>query len=149
MNHFSCISVAGRLAVRRRSLLSPLALPFSLVLAAAALPALAQPEISWYTIDCGGGTSTGGSFSLTGTIAQFDAGGTLTGATLELCGGFWPGVPILCPSDFDSSGFVDTDDFTAFVLAFEEGVDAADFDESGFVDTDDFTAFVLAFEAGC
>lgn len=54
-----------------------------------------------------------------------------------------------CPADFDCSGFVDTDDFTAFVLAFEEGTDNADFDASGFVDTDDFTAFVLAFEAGC
>ena len=55
----------------------------------------------------------------------------------------------VCSSDFDHSGFIDTDDFTAFVLAFEEGGDNADFDLSGFVDTDDFTAFVLAFEAGC
>jgi hypothetical protein len=54
-----------------------------------------------------------------------------------------------CPSDFDGSGFVDTDDFTAFVVAFENGDDSADFDKTGFVDTDDFTAFVLAFEAGC
>ncbi|HLO41082.1 MAG TPA: NPCBM/NEW2 domain-containing protein [Phycisphaerales bacterium] len=54
-----------------------------------------------------------------------------------------------CPSDFDGTGFVDTDDFTAFVSAFEAGDDVADFDESGFVDTDDFTAFVLAFESGC
>ncbi|GMV24937.1 MAG: hypothetical protein AMXMBFR58_09680 [Phycisphaerae bacterium] len=54
-----------------------------------------------------------------------------------------------CPADFDQSGFVDTDDFTAFVTAFEAGTDDADFDGTGFVDTDDFTAFVLAFEAGC
>jgi hypothetical protein len=54
-----------------------------------------------------------------------------------------------CPSDFDGSGFVDTDDFTAFVTAFEQGDESADFDETGFVDTDDFTAFVLAFESGC
>lgn len=58
-------------------------------------------------------------------------------------------VNIYCGADFDRSGFVDTDDFTAFVFAFEEGTDNADFDASGFVDTDDFTAFVLAFEAGC
>lgn len=55
----------------------------------------------------------------------------------------------ICPTDYDCSGFTDTDDFTAFVLAFEEGLDSADFDKTGFVDTDDFTAFVLAFEAGC
>ncbi|MCG3123287.1 MAG: hypothetical protein GIKADHBN_01699 [Phycisphaerales bacterium] len=55
----------------------------------------------------------------------------------------------LCPADFDGSGFVDTDDFDAFVVAFEAGTPDADFDGSGFVDTDDFDAFVLAFEAGC
>ncbi len=54
-----------------------------------------------------------------------------------------------CTADYDGSGFVDTDDFTDFVLAFEAGTDDADFDGSGFVDTDDFTAFVHAFEAGC
>jgi probable HAF family extracellular repeat protein len=52
-------------------------------------------------------------------------------------------------ADFDGSGFVDTDDFTAYVQAFEAGADNADFDRSGFVDTDDFSAFVTAFEAGC
>lgn len=54
-----------------------------------------------------------------------------------------------CPSDFDTSGFVDTDDFDAFVRAFEAGDFTSDADRSGFVDTDDFDAFVRAFEAGC
>jgi hypothetical protein len=54
-----------------------------------------------------------------------------------------------CRADFDGSGFVDTDDFTAFVVAFEAGDQSADVDNSGFVDTDDFTFFVLAFEGGC
>ncbi len=54
-----------------------------------------------------------------------------------------------CLADFDLSGFVDTDDFDAFVHAFELGTQDADFDGSGFVDTDDFDAFVHAFEAGC
>lgn len=53
------------------------------------------------------------------------------------------------PADFDRSGFVDTDDFDAFVQAFIIGEDDADFDGSGFVDTDDFTEFVLAFEDPC
>lgn len=30
-------------------------------------------------------------------------------------------LDLQCPADFDGSGFVDTDDFTAFVLAFEAG----------------------------
>lgn len=54
-----------------------------------------------------------------------------------------------CPADFDHSGHVDTEDFDAFVSAFEAGTPDADFDQTGFVDTDDFTEFVLAFEAGC
>ncbi len=52
-------------------------------------------------------------------------------------------------TDFDGSGSVDTDDFDAFVRAFEMGTENADFDGTGFVDTDDFDEFVQAFEAGC
>lgn len=54
-----------------------------------------------------------------------------------------------CPADFDESGFVDGEDYDAFIAAFEAGSDAADFDLSGFVDIEDFSAFVVAFEAGC
>ncbi|MCC6429171.1 MAG: hypothetical protein IT435_20415 [Phycisphaerales bacterium] len=54
-----------------------------------------------------------------------------------------------CPADFDHSGFVDLEDYAAFVQSFEEGTGDADFDGSGFVDIEDFTGFVLAFEAGC
>lgn len=62
--------------------------------------------------------------------------------------GAW-GCPESCPSDIDGSGFVDAEDFGAFVARFEAGTDDADFDESGFVDLDDFDAFVRAFESGC
>ncbi len=43
--------------------------------------------IDWYTIDGGGGTSSGGDFGLAGTIAQPDAG-ALTGGDFKLVGGF-------------------------------------------------------------
>jgi hypothetical protein len=56
---------------------------------------------------------------------------------------------LLCPSDFDLSGFVDSDDFAAFITVFESGDTQADFDRSGFVDGDDFSAFITAFESGC
>ncbi|MCG3122807.1 MAG: hypothetical protein GIKADHBN_01210 [Phycisphaerales bacterium] len=56
---------------------------------------------------------------------------------------------IFCKADFDRTGFVDLEDFDAFVAAFEEGSDEADFDGSGFVDLEDFDAFVLQFESGC
>ncbi|HLO40135.1 MAG TPA: PA14 domain-containing protein [Phycisphaerales bacterium] len=54
-----------------------------------------------------------------------------------------------CSADFDGSGFVDIEDYTAFVVAFEAGDQNADFDGSGFVDIEDFTGFVVAFESGC
>ncbi len=54
-----------------------------------------------------------------------------------------------CPSDYDSNGFPNGDDFDAFVADFEQGLIAADWDANGFVNGDDFDGFVLAFEAGC
>jgi hypothetical protein len=36
--------------------------------------ALAQYAINWHTIDAGGGTSTGGVYSVSGSIGQPDAG---------------------------------------------------------------------------
>lgn len=54
-----------------------------------------------------------------------------------------------CLADFDKSGFVDIDDYAAFVGVFESGEQGADFDGSGFVDVEDFAAFVGAFEQGC
>lgn len=48
-------------------------------------------RIDWYTIDGGGGTSSGGQYTLSGTIGQPDAG-TLSGGPYVLNGGFWGGV---------------------------------------------------------
>jgi len=65
--------------------------------------ALAQSySIDWYKIAGGGGTSTGGNYSVSGTIGQHDAGGPMTGGSYSLYGGFWalyavqtPGAPVL------------------------------------------------------
>jgi hypothetical protein len=52
-------------------------------------PVFAQNyAINWHTVGGGGGTSSGGIYSLSGTIGQPDAG-VLTGAGFELVGGFW------------------------------------------------------------
>lgn len=67
------------------------------ILAASAVSA--QYELSWYTIDGGGGQSSGGNFTLTGTIGQADAAYS-AGGKYELLGGFWPGGP-LCFIDFE------------------------------------------------
>ena len=50
-------------------------------------------SIDWYTIDGGGGSSTGGSYSLGGSIGQPDAG-SLSGGSYTLNGGFWGGAGI-------------------------------------------------------
>ena len=59
-------------------------------------------SINWHTIDGGGGTSTGGVYSVNGTIGQPDAG-KMAGGTYTLDGGYWgiiaavqtPGAPVL------------------------------------------------------
>ena len=59
-------------------------------------------SIDWFTIDGGGGTSTGGVYAVSGTIGQPDAG-TMSGGNYSLTGGFWsllsvvqtPGSPLL------------------------------------------------------
>src|SRR6478609_2500834 len=48
-----------------------------------------QYSIDWHTIDGGGGTSTGGVYSVSGTIGQPDAGGPLTNGQYSVTGGFW------------------------------------------------------------
>jgi hypothetical protein len=64
----------------------------------AAVPAWCQTggkyELSWSTIDGGGGTSAGGQYRVTGTIGQPDAG-TMSGGGYILNGGFLAGSFIL------------------------------------------------------
>jgi len=70
--------------------LLPIVLIIALVLPALALAADGY-TLSWWTVDGGGGTfSTGGVYTLGGTIGQPDAG-QLTGDTYTLGGGFWGG----------------------------------------------------------
>ena len=46
-------------------------------------------DLTWYTIDGGGGSSTGSGYQLSGTLGQPDAGATLSGGVYSLSGGFW------------------------------------------------------------
>jgi hypothetical protein len=60
-------------------------------------------SVDWYKIAGGGGTSTGGTYQVSGTIGQHDAGNAMTGGNYSLTGGFWslisvvqtPGAPLL------------------------------------------------------
>jgi len=59
--------------------------------------------IDWFTMDSGGGTSTGGVYTVSGTIGQPDASDSMTGGAFALTSGFWsllsvvqtPGAPLL------------------------------------------------------
>lgn len=72
-----------------------------LVLLATAVPSLSAElyEISWSTIDGGGGTSSGGAYIVRGTIGQHDAAYS-QGGNYELLGGFWSAEP-WCTVDFE------------------------------------------------
>jgi len=136
---------------------------------ALALPAMAvaQPSINWYTIDGGGGTSTGGSFTISGTIGQPDAGAPMTGGSFTLTGGFWAGittVALACSladlvggdGNPPADGSLDGNDFQAFLNAFGAGDSLADIvggdgnpPGGDGADGNDFQAFLNAFGAGC
>jgi len=89
----------GQMRVMRLKLVGATAL----ALAMAVLTLRGQDySVDWFTVDGGGGTSTGGVYSVTGTIGQPDAG-HLSGGDYSLDGGFWgliaavqtPGAPYL------------------------------------------------------
>lgn len=137
-------------------------------LSAFAAMAVAAPSIPWFTVDGGGGTSSGaiagGTISIHGTAGQFDAGAS-TFAGIGVLGGYWPGGPIPsgCPSDLDDGsmlghpdGAVTIDDLLYFLVGFEAGDVRVDLDDGsgtgardGAVTVDDLLFFLVHFEGGC
>lgn len=96
-------------------------------------------ELSWSTIDGGGGVSMGEGYELFGTIGQADADWS-DGGGYEVLGGFLPGGP-LCMVDFG--------DFANFAIHWLEvpcsesndwcgGADLNHVDDVDFVDLDIF-----------
>ena len=115
-----------------------------------------QYELSWSTIDAGGAMEmTGGSFSLSGAVGQFDAGSTNTGP-YAVDAGFWP-IPFATPGEGCSEadlaepfGTLDFSDVIAFLTAFGAMDPAADLAPPlGVFDFSDVIAFLTAFGAGC
>jgi len=69
-----------------------LTLVFLLVVTSAFAQSGGSYDLTWNTVDGGGAMfSTGGSYSLGGTIGQADTG-ELSGGAYTLAGGFWIGV---------------------------------------------------------
>jgi hypothetical protein len=90
-------------------------------------------ELSWYTIDGGGGRSSGGPYVLTGTIGQPDAAYS-AGGNFELLGGFWPGGPLCIVTFDDYAKFAELWNLSGSSLP-------ADLDGSGKVDLEDLSRF--------
>lgn len=127
--------------------------------------AAAQPTIDWYTIDGGGGTSTGGLYTLSGTIGQPDAGTPMSGGSFSIVGGFWAaGSPIPgCVADFDDGSGTGTpdsavtiDDLLYYFILFQGGDIGADVDDGTGTNThdsavtiDDLLYFLQRFQEGC
>jgi hypothetical protein len=62
----------------------------SVLASVTAFSALAQYSIDWYKVSGGGGmNSTGGVYSVSGTVGQHDAGGPMKGGVYSFTGGFW------------------------------------------------------------
>lgn len=106
----------------------------------------AQFDISWYTIDGGGGFSSAGNFELQGTIGQHDAGPVMTGGNFSLTGGFWAGTGDsgILLGDVNLDGFVNLLDVAPFVDRISTGTyqAEADINQDGNVNLLDVQPFV-------
>ena len=105
-------------------------------------------EIKWSTIDGGGAMdSTGGTFTLSGTIGQVDAQSppVMSGGAFEITGGFWPITQVCyCPGDLTGDGKKDGRDIQQFVACVMSGgnCSCADVDVANGVNLADVPVFV-------
>jgi hypothetical protein len=101
-----------------------------------------QYSIDWHKISGGGGTSTGGNYSVSGTIGQPDASSAMTGGNYSLTGGFWSlisvvqtsGAPVLTITHSGSNVTVSwPSPSTGFVLQQNDNLSTANWTASGFM----------------
>src|SRR5690349_2033027 len=105
-------------------------------------------DLSWNSIDGGGGTSVGGSFILEGSIGQPDAA-SMSGGTFSLEGGFWPGrvIPVhTCPADISNphDGMVNTDDLVYLITHWSAAGGPADINHDNVVNIDDLVTLITS-----
>jgi hypothetical protein len=110
----------------------------------------AQPySIDWYKVAGGGGTSTGATYQVTGTIGQHDAGVPMSGGNYSVTGGFWglisvvqtPGSPTLTVKVTGSNTIVVSwpSVSTGFLLQQNSDLSTANWTTSGLTISDDGT----------
>jgi hypothetical protein len=110
-----------------------------------------QFELSWYTIDGGGGMfSSGGSFELGGTVGQPDAAiAVLYGGPFQLSGGFWAAAAAApCLGDLNGDRRRDLADLAILLAAY--GVsDDGDIDGDGDTDLADLAILLANYGVAC
>jgi len=97
-------------------------------------------SIDWHKVAGGGGTSTGGVYSVSGTIGQPDASGAMSGGTYSVTGGFWalvqvvqtPGAPWLTVSSAGNSVIVSWPNTGSFTLQQNASLAGGGWATSGF-----------------
>jgi hypothetical protein len=52
-------------------------------------------DIDWFNIAGGGGTSAGGTYSVSGAVGQPDASGAMTGGSYSVTSGFWSSITVV------------------------------------------------------
>jgi hypothetical protein len=107
-----------------------------------------QYSIDWYKISGGGGTSTGATYQVTGTIGQPDAGGAMSGGNFSVTGGFWSlisvvqilGSPVLTVTHSGNSVIISwPSSSSGFVLQQNSDLKTANWTTSSFNISDDGT----------
>jgi hypothetical protein len=81
--------VRSSIAMRSGLLALGLLITVSAVMAERLLP---NYDMSWFTVDQGGGTASGSGFELSGTVGQLDSGAVMTGGGYSFATGYWQGV---------------------------------------------------------
>ena len=84
-----------------------------------------QYTIDWYKIAGGGGTSTGGTYQVSGTIGQPDASGTTSGGNYTLTGGFWSLIAVVQTAGAPTLTITHVGNSESFLAVSFDGLDVA------------------------
>ena len=125
---------------------------FGITLTAGSITAKAQTfSIPWYSTDGGGGQSGDGTFDLSGTIGQPDAGVELSGSGFTLTGGFrLTATKLVLLGDVNLDGLVNLLDVDPFIdrLASGDFQAEADCNEDKVVNLLDVDPFIVLLSGG-
>jgi probable HAF family extracellular repeat protein len=83
-------------------------------------------SVDWFKVAGGGGTSSGGIYTVTGTIGQQDAGGPMQGNGYSVSGGFWSLLGQQAPPQPLMASFTTIDDPLAVYGTYVYGISGND-----------------------